>query len=51
VVRHFWELFTGGDVAYAPAPLHMTLHSAHYRRYRTAAARTLDQARALLQAA
>lgn len=51
LVRHFWELFTGGDVAYAPEPLHMPLHSARYRRYRTAAARTLDQDRPVLQAA
>ena len=51
VVRHFWELFTGGDVAYAPDPLHIPAHSARYRRYRATAACTLDQDRPLLQTA
>lgn len=51
VLRHFWELFTGGDIAYAPDLIHISAHSARYRRYRTIAARTLDQDRALLQVA
>ena len=51
VVRHFWELFTGGDVAYAPEPLHIPALTARYRRYRTTATRTLDQDRPLLQTA
>lgn len=51
VVRHFWELFTGGDVAYAPEPLRIPAHTARYRRHRNAAARTLDQDRPLLQTA
>lgn len=49
VVRHFWELFTGGDIAYAPEPLRIPVHTARYRRYRTATARTLDHDRPLLQ--
>ena len=51
VVRHLWELFTGGDIAYAPAPLRIPPHTARYRRYRTTAARTLDQDRPLLHVA
>ena len=51
LVRHFWELFTGGDIAYAPEPLRIPPHTARYRRYRTTAAKTLDQDRPLLQTA
>ena len=51
VLRHFWELFTGGDVAYAPDPLRIPFNAARYRRYRTTAAGTLDRNRALLQTA
>lgn len=51
VLRHFWELFTGGDIAYAPDPLRIPLHSEHYRHYRAAAVATLDHDRPLLQTA
>ena len=51
LVRHFWELFTGGDIAYAPEPLRIPAHTARYRRYRTITAKTLEQDRPLLQTA
>lgn len=34
VLRHFWELFTGGDIAYAPDPLRIPLSIDPYRHYR-----------------
>ena len=49
VLRHFWELFTGGDIAYAPEPLHIAIRTDCYRHYRATAAATLDHDRPLLQ--
>ncbi|MGI3785569.1 MAG: hypothetical protein ACRYG2_32890 [Janthinobacterium lividum] len=51
VLRHFWELFTGGDIAYAPDLLRIALRTDHYRHYRATAVATLDHDRPLLQAA
>ena len=51
VLRHFWELFTGGDIAYAPDPLRIPLRTDHYRHYRATAVATLDHDRPLLQTA
>ena len=51
LLRHFWELFTGGDIAYAPDPLHIALGSDRYRHYRATAVATLDRDRPLLQTA
>ena len=51
VLRHFWELFTGGDIAYAPDPLRIPLRTDHYRHYRATAAASLDHDRPLLQTA
>ena len=51
VLRHFWELFTGGDIAYAPDPLGIGLRTDHYRHYRASAVATLDHDRPLLQPA
>ena len=51
VLRHFWELFTGGDIAYAPAPLRIPLRTDPYRHYRASAVATLDHDRPLLQTA
>ena len=51
VLRHFWELFTGGDIAYAPDPLRIPLRTDPYRHYRATAVATLDHDRPLLQTA
>ena len=51
VLRHFWELFTGGDIAYARDPLCIPLRTDHYRHYRATAVATLDHDRPLLQTA
>ena len=51
VLRHFWELFTGGDIAYAPDQLRIPLRTDHYRHYRATAFATLDHDRPLLQTA
>lgn len=49
VLRRFWELFTGGDIAYAPDPLRIALRTDPYRHYRATAFATLDHDRPLLQ--
>ena len=38
LVRRFWELFTGGDIAYAPPALTIPVADHRYQAYRAAAA-------------